>query len=67
MILTSVKDASHTVTRPGAVFYSVRHDVLTRVSTGAGLRTFRLKLSWTAGPEVEGKLNSRQGQTSQMT
>jgi len=27
----SVKEASYTVTRPGTVFYSVRHDVLTQV------------------------------------
>ena len=26
-----VKDASYTLTRPGTVFYSVRHDVLTQV------------------------------------
>ena len=66
-----VKDASYTVTRPGMVFCSVRHDVLTQVSTGEGLRTFRLNIkvpsSWTVGPEDEGKLNCRQGQTSHMT
>jgi len=27
----SIKEASHTVTRSGKVFYSVRHDVLTKV------------------------------------
>jgi hypothetical protein len=52
----SVKDASYTVTRPGMV-YSVRHDVLTQVSNGDGLRTFRLNIkvpsSWTVGPEDE--------------
>jgi hypothetical protein len=67
----SVKDASYTVTRPGMVFYSVRHDVLTQVSTGEGLRTFRLNIkvpsSWTVGPEDDGKLTGRQGETSQMT
>ena len=63
--------ASHTVTRPGKGFCSVRHDVLTQVSTGEGLRTFWLSIrvpsSWTAGPEDEGKLDSRRDQTSKMT
>jgi len=27
----SINEASYTVTRPGMVFYSVRHDVLTKV------------------------------------
>jgi len=67
----SVKDASYKVTRPGTVFYSVGHDVLTQVLTGERLGTFWLNMkvpsSWTVGPEDEGKLNSRQGQTSQMT
>ena len=71
VILRSVNDASYTVTRLGTVFYSVRHDVLTQVSTGEGLRTFRLNIkvpsSWTVGPEDEGKLDSLQGQMSQMT
>jgi hypothetical protein len=67
---------SYTVTRPGTVFYSERDDVLTRVnedcalSTDEGLRTFRLNVvpsSWTVGPEDEGKLTGRQGETSQMT
>ena len=66
----SVKDASHTVTRPGMGFCSVRHDVLTQVSTGEGLWTFRLNTivpsSWTVGPEDEGKLDSRQGETPQI-
>jgi hypothetical protein len=47
----------HSITRPKTVFYSVRHDVLTQVSTGEGLRTFRLNIkapsSWTVGPEDE--------------
>ena len=64
------KDASYTVTQPGTVFYSVRHDVLAQVLTGKGLRTFRFNIkvpsSWTVGPEDEGKLDS-QCQTSQMT
>jgi len=59
VILRSVKDASYTVTRPGTVFYFVRHDVLTQVLTGKGLRTFRFNIkvpsSWTVGPEDEGK------------
>jgi hypothetical protein len=66
----SVKGTSYTVTRPGTAFYSVRHDVLTQVSTGEGLRTFRWNLvpsPWTVGPEDEGKLDSRQGQTFQIT
>ena len=70
VILRSVNDASCTVTRLGTVFYSVRHDVLTQVSTGEGLRTFRLNIkvpsSWTVDPEDEGKLHSLQGQMSQM-
>jgi len=49
----------------------MRHDVLTQVSTGEGLRAFRLNIkvpsSWTAGPEDEGKLESLQGEMSQMT
>jgi len=65
------KDASYTVTRPGMVFCSVIHDILAQVLTGKGLRTFRFNIkvpsSWTVGPEDEGKLDSRQGQTSQMT
>ena len=66
----SVKDVSYRVTRPGTAFYSVRHDVLTQVSTGLGLRTFRWNVvlpPWTVGPEDKGKLDCRQGQTSQMT
>ena len=40
------------------------------LSTGERLRTFRWNVmpsSWTDGPEEEGKLTSRQGETSQMT
>jgi len=40
------------------------------LSSGEGLRTFRWNVvpsSWTVGPEDDGKLTSRQGETSQMT
>ena len=40
------------------------------LSTGEGSRTFRLNVvlsSWTVGPEDEGKLTSRQGETSETT
>ena len=40
------------------------------LSTGEGLRTFRRNVvpsSWAVGPEDQGKLTSRQGETSQIT
>ena len=68
----SIKDASYT-TRPYTVFCETRRfdkgvedDVL---STGEGLRTFRWNVVpsyWAVGPEDEGKLTSRQSETSQM-
>jgi hypothetical protein len=68
----SVKDASYTVTRPGTVSYSVRHDILTQVlmKTGEGSRAFRWNIVPSSGavrPEDGGKVTGRQGETPQMT
>ena len=53
----SVKDASYTITRPGTVSYSVRHDDEDYgLSTGEGLRTFRWNVvlsTWAVGPEMK--------------
>jgi len=70
----SVKDAL-TLTRPGTVFYCATLRSHTGVEdyallTGEGLRTFRWNVvpsSWTFGPEDEGKLASREGETSHTT